>query len=247
MKILENDPPLACECRLPWLINAFIYPVSLSGMIHLVFFLLVPLLFSKFMGLIESTLARHIGPASAEITEPLTIIFYVVFYAYVCFYIADCVIASSKGARRASYPTTPANFSIGDYVSQALVIVGCAAICLAPVILYYHMTKRTDSLLWILLAYGIFFLPMSLLRGIWFDSFDALNPIEIIRSICKSFFPYCGLVIFFAVVGGFIEVVLPRLAVWGFVKQTVKIYLVFVLAHRLGWFYWWYKNKLEWE
>ncbi|MBA7547923.1 hypothetical protein ES705_40364 [subsurface metagenome] len=87
---------------------------------------------------------------------------------------------------------------------------------------------------------------MSLLRGIMFDAFEALNPIEIIRSICHALLPYCGLVLFFLVVGGFIGAVIPRFPFWDFLKQALKVYLVFVLAHRLGWFYWWYKDKLGW-
>ena len=31
-----------------------------------------------------------------------------------------------------------------------------------------------------------------------------------------------------------------------FIRQALKFYLVFVLAHRLGWFYWWYKDKIGW-
>ena len=41
MKILE-DPPLAVERKLPWLIDIFLYPLSASGMIHLAFFWLAP-------------------------------------------------------------------------------------------------------------------------------------------------------------------------------------------------------------
>jgi hypothetical protein len=79
-----------------------------------------------------------------------------------------------------------------------------------------------------------------------FDALDALNPIEIIRSICRTLLPYCGLVLFFLVVGGSVVVVIPRLPLWEFLKDALGVYLVFVLAGRLGWFYWWYKDKLNW-
>jgi hypothetical protein len=46
--------------------------------------------------------------------------------------------------------------------------------------------------------------------------------------------------------GGFVVMVLPRLPLWRFLKTAVIFYLVFVLAHRSGWFYWWYKDKLDW-
>ncbi len=246
MKILEEDPPLADECKLPWLIDAFLYPISASGMIHLALFVIVPLLFSLFIRLIVYFLRPSLGNAVAEITEPVALILYVIFYSYVCYYVADCVINSAKGHRRASDATMPDTISIGDFISQAFVIIGCVAICVSPVLLYSVLIKRTDLWFWVLSAYGTFFLPMSLLRGTMFDTFDALNPIEIIRSISRTFVSYCGLVLFFIIVGGFIEAALPRLPVWNFPKKVIEIYLIFVLAHRLGWFYWWHKDKIDW-
>ena len=247
MKILEEEPPLSDECKLPWLIDAFLYPISTSGMIHLAFFVIVPLLIRGFIRLIWYFLGPILGMATAEITEPVALILNIIFYSYVCYYIADCVISRSRGCRRASEVTMSTTVSIGDFISQAFILIGGTAICLAPVLLYSVLVKRNDLLFWALSAYGVFFLPMSLLRGIMFDTADALNPIAIIRSICHTLLPYCGLVLFFLVVGGPIVAIIPRLPFWGFLKQAIRIYLVFILAGRLGWFYWWYKEKLNWE
>ncbi|MBN2313275.1 MAG: hypothetical protein JXM79_05055 [Sedimentisphaerales bacterium] len=247
MKILEEDPPLADECKLPWMIDAFLYPISTSGMVHLVTFVVVPLLISTLIRFIEHLLGPHLGPATAEITEPVTYILLAIFYSYVCYYIADCVISSSRGSRRAIDVTMQNTISIGDFISQAFIIMGCIAICLSPMLLYSVFVKRHDVWFWILSAYGIFFLPMSLLRGIMFDAFDALNPIELVRSICHTLLPYCGLVLFFLVLGGIVVELIPRLPVWNFLKRVPQVYLIFVLAHRLGWFYWWYKDKLGWD
>ena len=246
MKILEEEPPLADECKLPCLIDAFLYPISASGMIHLALFVIVPLLISAFIRLIWYFLGPILGLATAEITEPITIVLSVIFYSYVCYYVSDCVTSSASGHRRAPDVTTPNTISLGDFISQALIIIGSAAICLAPLLLYSVLIKRTDSWFWTFAAYGTFFLPMSLLRGIMFDSFDALNPIEIVRSICRALLSYFGLVLFFLVVGGFIGAVILKLPLWGFLKRALIVYLVLVLAHRLGWFYWWYKDKLGW-
>ncbi len=251
MKILEEEPPLASEFKLPWLVNAFLYPISTSGLIYLAVFVLLPLLFSLFIRLLTLLLQPYLGQGTFLLFKPLTIIFYIVFYSYMCYYIADCVINSAKGHQRALCITITNTFSIGDLVTQAAILLGCVAICMWPAGLYYglirwDLTQRDDRLLWLLIVTGVFFLPMSLLRGIMFDAFDALNPILIIWSILKTFLPYCGLVLFFLAVGGFITAVLPRLPLWTFLIQGVKIYLVFVLAHRLGWFYWWHKDKLAW-
>ncbi|MBA7547922.1 hypothetical protein ES705_40363 [subsurface metagenome] len=141
MKILEEEPPLADECKLPWLIDAFLYPVSASGMIHLAVFVVLPLLISGFILLIEYFLKPHLGLATAEITEPAAFILNVIFYSYVCYYIADCVISSAKGNQRAVEVSIPNTISIGDFISQAILLIGCTAICLAPV-LRFGQTNR---------------------------------------------------------------------------------------------------------
>ena len=246
MKILEEDPPLSDECKLPWLIDAFLYPVSASGMIHLAVFVIVPVLFSLFIRLIVYILGPILEQGIGLITGPITAVFYVIFYSYVCYYVADCVINSAKGQRRASESMMSSTISISDFISQAFIIIGCLAICVSPVLLYSVLIKRNDLWFWMLSAYGTFFLPVSLLRGIMFDTFDALNPIEIIRAMSRTFLSYCGLVLFFIIVGGFVAVALPRVPIWNFPKVIVKYYLIFVLAHRLGWFYWWHKDKIDW-
>jgi hypothetical protein len=246
MKILEEDPPLADECKLPWIIDAFLYPTSASGLVNLAVFVLAPRLVSFLVGVLTALLGPFLQFGTRYITLFLTVPFYIVFGCYVCYYIAHCVLDSTKGHRRASDIPIANTFDIGDLVSQVILLVGCVAICFWPVAVYYVLTRRSDVWFWLLSAYGVFFLPMSFLGGVMFDSFDALNPLQIVRSVCRTFLPYCGLALFFCALGAFIVVISPRLPVWSFVRDGVEIYLVFVLAHRLGWFYWWYKDKLEW-
>jgi len=246
MKILEEEPPLASEFKLPFLIDAFVYPISVAGLTHLAIFVFVPLLVSFLVGLLSSFVAPFLGKGTGYLMSYLTIPFYIVFYSYVLYYIAHCVFDSTKGRRRASGIPTSYSFNVGDLVSQVILLLGCVAICLWPAAVYYLLKQQSDLRFWLLSGCGTFFLPMSFLRGVMFDSFNALNPILIVWSILKTFLPYCGLVLFFLAVGGFIAAVLPRLPLWSFLIQGVKIYLVFVLAHRLGWFYWWHKDKLAW-
>ncbi|MHC4426429.1 MAG: hypothetical protein ACYSYV_10070 [Planctomycetota bacterium] len=246
MKILEEEPPLADECKLPWLLDAFLYPISASGMINLAVFVFLPRLFSFMIGLLARFLSPFLGSGTSYILAFPTVLFYIVFGGYVCYYIAHCVIDSSKGSRRASDVPIANTFDAGDLVSQVILLFGCVAVCFWPVAVYYVFTRRTDVWFWLLSAYGVFFLPMSFLAGVMFDSFDALNPIRIIQSIRSTFVSYCGLVLLFSVLGGFITVVLPRLPLFRFLSTGIRIYLLFVLAHRLGWFYWWHKDKLDW-
>ena len=246
MKILEEEPPLADECKLPWLVDAFLYPISASGIVNLAVFVLLPRFVSFLVGVLAALLRPFLRFGTPYIILFLTVPFYVVFGCYVCYYIAHCVIDSSKGHRRASDIPIANTFDVGDLISQTIVLVGCVAVCLWPVAVYYVLTQRTDVWFWLLSACGIFFLPMSFLAGVMFDSFDALNPLRVIRSICRTFLPYCGLALLVCTIGGFVAAVSPRLPVWVFVRRGIEIYLVFVLAHRLGWFYWWHKDKLNW-
>jgi hypothetical protein len=215
-------------------------------MLHLAVFVFLPRIVSFFVGLLARFLAPFLQEGTGYIITFLTMPFRIVFGSYVVYYIVNCVIDSAKGNRRATDVTMPANVDAGDLIEQVVLLFGCVAICFWPAAIYYVITKQTDSRFWLLMSCATFFLPMSFLRGVMFDSFDALNPIRIIQSICKTFLPYCGLVLFFLVLGGFAARAVPRLPVWGFLSAGIEIYLVFVLAHRVGWFYWWHKDKLNW-
>ena len=246
MKILEEDPPLASEFKRPFLIEAFLYPISAAGMIHIAIFVFVPLVFSAFIGFLALFLSPFLGMGTGYILRYLTIPFNIFFYGFMLYYIAHCVFDSTRGRRRAPEVQILGKFGIGDFISQAFLLLGCVATCYWPATVYYVIKHQTDLWFWLMSACGTFFLPMTFLRGVMFDSFDALNPFLIILSIIKTFLPYCGLVLFFFAICGFIVAVLPKLPVWNFLIQGVRFYLVFVLAHRLGWFYWWHKDKLGW-
>ncbi|MHC4439967.1 MAG: hypothetical protein ACYS3S_21630 [Planctomycetota bacterium] len=246
MKILEEEPPLVDECKLPWVIDAFLYPISASGMINLAVFVLLPILVSFLLGLLARFLSPFLRSGTSYIIMFLKAPYYVIYCSYVCYYISHCVIDSSKGSRRASDLPIANTFDAGDLVAQVVLLLGCVAICFGPAALYYIFTRRIDYWFWVLLALGGVFFPMCFLRGVMFDCFDALNPVEIFRSIFSTFLPYCCLVLFCMAVGGFAVMVLPRLPLWRFLKTFIIFYIAFVLVHRLGWFYWWYKDKLGW-
>ncbi len=244
MKVIE-EPQLGVKRKLPWLIDMLLYPMSISGFIHLLVFLLLPRLVSLFVNFLLRMVPQEIRMAAYEI-EWLYLPFYVVFYGYVVYYIIECVLSSSKGGYRAPDPSISETLDWRDLVGQALLLIGCVAICFWPTAVYYILAKRTDRTFWLLLSGGMFFSPIALLRGIMFDSFNALNPILIIGSIFKTFLPYCGLVLLICALGGFIAIVLPRLLIWSFVSSGARFYLLFVAAHLLGQFYWWHKDKLDW-
>ncbi len=255
MKIIEN-PQLVTERKVPWLIDILLYPMSISGIIHLVIFLVTPFLIRKF-----------VLPFLDVFGGILSLVIYVLFVGYVFYYLGHCVFDSSRGGRRApdiAVYNTPGK---GELLSQLFLTFGGFAACFCWASVYYIFTERTDLIFWALTAGGIFFLPMALLKVILFDSIDALEPISIIRSIFKTFLPYCGLVLVFCVLGGliaqitstlplpgglraaimYIPIVLNYLLGTAFIYQKVAfIYLAMVAANLLGRFYWWHKDKLGW-
>jgi len=172
--------------KLPWIIDIFLYPLNLAGIIHLIclwllVFLLCPLVM-EFLGL---------GIEYIPIVYTLPI-------AYVLYYFTECIRDSAIGRCRApDFWMHPADSDKWDCISQLFLVLGCIAVCFWPVSVYYIVTERTDLTYWLLLAFGGFFFPMVLLAVVLFDSFNALNPILIIGSIFRTFLPYCGMVLLF--------------------------------------------------
>jgi hypothetical protein len=138
---------------------------------------------------------------------------------------------------------------LGDMFWQWLYLLLCLFFLLGPLGYYYIKTHRIDVVFWFLLAYTILFLPMGLLAVVMFDSLRGLNPIFIIGSVFSTFFQYCGLVL---ILGVFVLAViavrnmeLGRLL--AFILGYIRIYILLVIAHLLGHFYWKCKDKLNWE
>ena len=259
MEILEEEPPLERKNRLLGFIDALFYPLSISGGIHLAVFLFAPFA----VGLIS----RYVLSGFFILGGVLSLLLYLLYVGYVLYYLAYCIFDSSKGGWRAPDISLQPIPDKGDLVSQLLRVCGCFAVCFWPLAVYYILTERADLVFWLLFVLGSFFLPMALLAGVLFDSFDALNPILIIRSIYKTFLPYCPLVPLFCIIdilvirvisnlprpGNYLQVlgygflIVDYLCSKSFVYHTFPLfYLAMVSAHFLGRFYWWNKDKLNW-
>ena len=242
MKILKEEPRLADECKLPWLIDIFLYPFNLAGVIHLIGLWLLIFLFCP---LVIALLGLGI--------EYIPIV-YILPVAYSLYYFAECIRDSAAGGRRApDLRASPAKPDRWDYISQLLVVVASIGVCFWPVAVYYIVTERTDLIYWLILACGGFFFPMVLLAVVLFDSFNALNPILIIGSIFRTLLPYCGMVLFFyAGALLFRKIDSPVNRFWllpavPFMVKGVQLYMLFVAVGLLGRFYWRHKDKLKWE
>ena len=239
-----EDVELAEQRKLPWIVDIFLYPFNLAGVIHLIglwllLFLLCPLVIA----------CLGLG------TEYIPIV-YLLPAAYSLYYFTECIRDSAAGARRAPnlhLRVSPAKPDRWDYISQLLIVVGSIAVCFSPVAVYYIVIERSDLIYWLILACGGFFFPMVLLAVVLFDSFNALNPILIIGSIFRTLLPYCGMVLFFyAGALLFMEIDSPVNRFWllptgPFLIKVVQLYMIIVAVGLLGRFYRRYEKKLNWE
>jgi hypothetical protein len=228
----------------PWLIDIFLYPANLHGLIFFVIAVLIPLLIS--------IVSLCLGIFAGFIAIPSIIINTVIaMYAY--WYLAQCVRDSAFGGIRA--PDTLAETpGLGELLWQVLQIAACLVVYLAPALVYHRFTNRNDLTFWLLASCGVFIYPMALLAVIMFDSLNGLNPIIAIPSIFSVFFQYCGLIIIIgAIVFLYVQMIksipanpLLRLVASPIIR-TIGLYLIMVAAHLLGRFYCKYQVKLNWE
>jgi hypothetical protein len=247
---LQEPPPPKREN--PWLIDVFLYPANIHGVIFLAIVVLIPLIIQ----LLCLLLIMFVGPLAIIAILPGSLISTVIG-AYVYWFLAQCVRDSACGNLRVPDMTadTP---GLWEILGQILRIVGCLVLYLIPAYVYHRFTQRTDMVFWILLGAGIFLYPMGLLGVIMFDSLNGLNPIIVVPSIFSTFFQYCGLVVFIGVIillFIFTRRLLPvnlfsGLFLYQFIQafvQAFEIYLALVAAHLLGRFYFKYQKKLNWE
>ena len=230
----------AAQRKLPWFIDMFLYPISASGLVNLVILSFLPRMLPPL-----GHLNYWIHPSPS-----LAIIVILVGYSIYC--LSDYVRDSAGGNRRA--PDIELSLSIllnaWELIWLILNTFVCVAVCIGPLLAYLIITKQTDIIFWLLVIYGVFFLPMVLLALVLFDSLRALNPILIIASMFNVFLPYCGLALLFFVVFGLIAVIIvimPQSWIISYLLSAVCIYLTIVMAHLLGRFYYKYSEKLNWE
>ena len=235
----KAEPEPVTERKLPWPVDIFLYPISTPGLTNLAIFTGVPLLIE--------VVAKLLGPLAVALAIPSFII-NIVIGLYMYWYFAECIRDSAMGGLRAP-ETLAASPGLSDMFSQTVSIVGCFILFLGPAVFYALFAKKTDTIFWILLGYGIFFFPMGLLAIIMFDSGSAFNPVLLIGSIFSVFFQYCGLLLVLCGVALIAKSVpdIQQSQILASLLSCVSIYLAMVAAHLLGRFYWKYQEKLNWE
>ncbi|NQT02155.1 MAG: hypothetical protein HQ580_09035 [Planctomycetes bacterium] len=230
----------AASRRLPWFVDIFLYPISASGLVNLAILSFLPRMLPP-LGHLNYWM--HLSPSIAII---------VVLIGFLIYCLSDYIRDSAGGNRRA--PDIDLSPSIltnaWELVWLILNTFICVAVCVGPLLAYLILTKQTDIIFWLLVTYGVLYLPMLLLAVVLFDSLRALNPILIITSMLNVFLPYCGLVLLFFTVSGLIAimlVIMPQSFIISYILSAVCIYLTMIMAHVLGRFCYKYSERLNWE
>ena len=256
----KTETAAPVQRKLPWLIDIFLYPLSISGLIHLVIFFCFPIL----LNLVYEFLLGYIWPVGELIVAILCIF----FAGYVLHYLSWCIIDSTKGGLRAPDINFQPSPGKGDIIECAGIFLACIVVCFWPAAVYYIFTRKTGLLYWLLASAGLLFFPMALLAGCLHDSISGLKPMLIIKSIIKTFPGYFPVVIFFAGFFAVLSIVIPppqqskglepillylsqvTSAIFSSryaLRSTGFIYLAMTGAHILGRFYCKYQEKLNWE
>ncbi len=233
----EEEPP---KRKLPWFIDIFLYPVSVSGLINLGIYWILPILIAFFIRGILGLIAS------------------IIISGYMYYFLMICVQDSADGGIRA-----PENVTKMPDPNEAVALFGkiIASIVIfwGPILAYILYKKnfqsdaeylRTGLLFWLFLGYGFFFFPMGLLALAMFDSITAFNPILWITSILSTFFQYLGLVLIFFVIV-FLDIrllsYLRKSLLLSFFSGAVILYTAMIAAHLIGRFYYRNSEKLNWE
>ncbi len=240
-KIAVHEPEPAAERKLPWIIDILLYPLSLSGLIHLAIFIGTPMLIL----ILWMTLPVEL----ACLFRLITIIARILLYLYLYWYLAECIRDSAGGWVRA-----PQGFGgipvISDMFGQMVNILGCFGVFMGPFFLYTIIVKDINVISWLLISLAIFFYPMGLLSVVLHNSARGFNLRLIFNSITKTILPYLGIVLF---------IIMPAMLIWiipmhikgslfsNFILHFAVVYILMIESHLLGRFYWRYQEKLNWE
>ncbi|MBN2019876.1 MAG: hypothetical protein JW749_06595 [Sedimentisphaerales bacterium] len=241
--MLTQDTSPPPKRKYPWLIDVFLYPANVQGLIFLGIVILVPLAIYLLFILFSFLL----GPLALLILFA-GVIANIVLWMYAYWFMAQCIRDSACGGIRApeTLSETP---GFSELFWQLLRIFFCLAVCAAPAFSYNRFAGRIDWPFWVLVGCGIFLYLMSILAVVMFDSLEGLRPGIIFPSILITFFPYCGLIMLIAAIMA--SPVLLMIIFWMFFPlypfvKAFLIYLLMVSAHLLGRFYFKYQEKLNW-
>jgi hypothetical protein len=238
------------ERKLPWPVDALLYPTSKAGLSIIAIVMGIPFMIFMFLSTILK--APRLSPLLLVFVVPLAIIGFivtVVLVLYLNWYVCECIRDSAEGGIRAP-ETLGCTPGAGEIFWLQVRVIFCLLFFLLPVILYFQKTRETNMIFWCLAGYAAVFFPMGLLAIVMFDSLRGLSPTVLVGSIINTFLPYCALVAVFLSAGLLIVRSMPDTygsCILIFIVSCIRLYIVMVGAHLLGWFYHRYEQELNWD
>jgi hypothetical protein len=237
----EPQDPAANGSRLPWPVDALVYPLRPISLLHLAALWL--LLFYACPKIMSIGLGAEYVP-----------FVYSMPIAYAVYYLAECLRDRAGGGRHMpDYWIYPGELNKWGFVTQTFEVLGCVAMCFWPPAVYYVAREQADCIYWLLMAGGAFVFPMLLLSVVLFDSFSGLHPGLIGGAIFRAFVPYSGIVVLLCGISLLIVSMgfrlnsfypLPRA---DFLLRLPQLYLLFVAIAILGDFYRRHEDRLGWD
>lgn len=246
----KQEPNVVTKRKLPWILDIFLYPMSMSGMAVLAIIVLTRFFF-RITVLYLGEASNVFLPCLAffGLMWGLGIVARIVIYMYLCWYLCECIRGSAAGGVRA-VETKGYNPGLWEMFGHTFRVVLCIVLYLFPAIIYLNLTKRADTIFWSLFVFGAVFLPMGFIGIAIYETLRGLNPVLVIGSIFSTFLPYIAMILTFVTAGVVIVTYVSNPYASNlsfFVTWLVGVYLLMVVAHLLGWFYHRYEEKLNWD
>ncbi len=231
------DPQYTGARRFAWPLDILLYPANDAGLTTLIIVVGIPV----FLGL----LVQFSGMLALIAGLPIFII-NALIRLYAVWYYAECVYDSAKGGLRAPMALDTTDDLKGTW-SRVLYLVAVYLLFVFPAGVYWIWVRQTDAVFWGLGAWAVVFFPMGLLAMVIQDSTSALNPLFLLGAILRTFIPYLGLLILLGLLAGLYRLVsgLPSNWLLDVLVMLVTNYLLLVISHILGRFYWRYRDRLD--
>jgi hypothetical protein len=219
-------------------LGVLLYPMNLSGIIHLLIFSLLPPLWAQALTL-DFWMAPGIGP----------LFWLTVLTLYFLHYAAACLSDSAQGGTRAAdinSDSTP--LSVDALLSTGETILPVVVSVWGPPLAYYFIKGQADGFFAAWMATVGLVFPMTVLSVNYFDSVRGVNPVLVLSFIASVPGPYGVLVVCLVVLTGLAGLLMhlsggPH-GVW--VARPAFIYVLLVEVHLLGRFYGRYQERLNW-
>jgi hypothetical protein len=259
----EQDDSL--KRKYPWLIDIFFYPFTKSGLTMILVLAAVPLalmLISYVLGII---------PVFGIFISFIAGLIISIINLYVYIYLCQCIQDSAGGHVRHSVSISE-QAELGEAFLMMLRLMSCLILFSLPsfvrlyyfneadnlldFLFYFGEYRTPDKIFYYLLGFGAALFPMGLLSVVLHESFSGLNPIRICKSILNTHVFYIFVILFFW--GGIATIIFIRLFIIKICTNEIllitaiaifrffKIYLLMIVAHIMGRFYYKNSHRLDW-